>query len=179
MCSKTFRLQLRQSVNDGLAANVRCADEVRAQKEMARGALAELEAEWAVRLERLRLEAKALEQQREETHDKLQVGATRRVASHLAWLHRACRTAYGVCCMLHLTVALGPTTTSRRCVALRCAFTWAAPNCGVLLPTAVLDWTRWHHRVHCGGLWSLQEELQLTSRLRKELAELRATGVGY
>ena len=64
------------------------------------------------------------------------------------------------------------------CVALRCAFTWAAPNCGVLLPTAVLDWTRWHHRAHCGGLWSLQEELQLTSRLRKELAELRATGVG-
>ena len=66
-----------------------------------------------------------------------------------------------------------------RCAALRCAFTWAAPNCGVLLPTAVLDWTRWHHRVHCGGVWSLQEELQLTSRLRKELAELRATGVGY
>ena len=87
MCSKTFRLQLRQSVNDGLAANVRCADEVRAQKEMARGALAELEAEWAVRLERLRLEAKALEQQREETHDKLQVGRCnlycRRVAPHL------------------------------------------------------------------------------------------------
>ena len=114
-------------MNDGLAANVRCADEVRAQKEMARGALAELEAEWAVRLERLRLEAKALEQQREETHDKLQVGATRRVASHLAWLHRACRTAYGVSCMLHLTVALGPTTTSRRCVALRCG----APSLGL------------------------------------------------
>ena len=53
-------------MNDGLAANVRCADEVRAQKEMARGALAELEAEWAVRLERLRLEADEKAQQEEE-----------------------------------------------------------------------------------------------------------------
>jgi hypothetical protein len=123
-------------VNDGLAANVRCADEVRAQKEMARGALAELEAEWAVRLERLRLEAKALEQQREETHDKLQVGATRRVASHLARLHRACRTAYGVCCMLHLTVAWGPTATSRRCVALRCVAVRLHLGCAKLWSTA-------------------------------------------
>jgi chromosome segregation ATPase len=80
--------QLRQSVNDGLAANVRCMDEVRAQKEMAHIRAAELEAEWTLRLERLRLEAKALEQQREETHDKLQeeLQLTSRLRKELAEL---------------------------------------------------------------------------------------------
>ena len=77
--------------------------------------------------------------------------------------------------MVHLTVALGLTATSGRCVALRCA----APPLGTAAPVEycaredALTGTNALRRL------SLQEELQLTSRLRKELAELRATGVSY